>query len=510
MNDTTERRIRRIVIVGGGSAGWMTAAALAETARGNCAIELVESAAIGAIGVGEATIPPIRYFNQQLGLDENAFVAATGGSFKLGIEFVGWTRPGHRYFHPFGRFAPDFDTVSLHQHWLRERTRGGAAAPLEDYAMAWAAARAGRFDRPATDRRLVLSTFDYAYHFDAALYARHLRGYAEKRGVVRTEGEIVDARLRPDNGFIEALVLKDGRQIAGDFFIDCSGFRGLLIEGALGRGLDSWRQWLPCDRAVTVGCAVAADFAPHTRATARPAGWQWHIPLQHRIGNGHVYCSEFMSDDEATALLLANLDGPAIGGPRVIRFTSGARREFWSRNCVAIGLSAGFLEPLESTAIHLVQSSITRLLALFPDRDCDPLLAREFNRLTRSEYERIRDFIILHFHAQTREEPLWRYTREMTIPEPLQYKIDHFRHSGRIVAEPLELFQNSNWLAVLVGQEVWPERYHPLVDLHNGVDAPRHLAGIRAVLEQAASALPTHRQYIERHCRATQLLKSRP
>ncbi len=504
MSDTSERHIRRIVIVGGGSAGWMSAAALADATQGRTPIELVESDAIGTVGVGEATIPPIRRFNEQLGIEENAFAAATGGTFKLGIEFVDWTRVGQRYFHPFGGFAPDFDTVPLHQYWLRERLRGDTV-PMQEYAMAWAAARAGRFERPLADRRLVLSNYDYAYHFDAALYARYLRGYAEQHGVVRSEGKIVDVQVRGTDGFIEAVVLETGRRIEGDLFIDCSGFRALLIEGSLRCGYEDWRRWLPCDRAVTVGCAVGQDLPPYTRSTARPAGWQWRIPLQHRTGNGHVYCSEFTSEDEATAVLLANLEGEALGGPRLIKFTTGVRREFWSRNCVAIGLAAGFLEPLESTALHLVQSAITRLLALFPDRDCDPLLACEFNRLTRSEYERIRDFLILHYHAQQRDEPLWRHTRAMPVPETLQYKIDQFRNYGHIVAEPLELFQNSNWLAVLLGQEVWPERYHPLADLHAKVDAARYLAGIRDVLARAANSLPTHREYIERHCRSMRL-----
>ena len=502
MSDAPDRRIQRIVIVGGGTAGWMSAAALAVATQGRTPIELIESDAIGTVGVGEATIPPIRQFNGQLGLDESAFMAATGGSFKLGIEFVGWTRPEHRYFHPFGRFAPDFDSVSLHQYWLRERLRGDHT-PLEDYAIAWVAARIGRFDRPLPDQQLVLSRLDYAYHFDAALYVRHLRAYAEQRGVKRTEGKIVDVALRGEDGFIAAVVLESGRRIEGDLFVDCSGFRGLLIEGALNSRLDDWRHWLPCDRALAVGCAVGAELPPYTRSTACPAGWQWRIPLHHRIGNGHVYCSEYMREDEAASILLAGLDGEALGEPRLIKFTAGARRESWSRNCVAIGLAAGFLEPLESTAIHLVQSAITRLLALFPDRDFNPLLQQEFNRLTYTEYERIRDFLILHYHAQQREEPLWRYTRTMAIPHELQYKIDHFRYCGRIVAEPFELFQNSSWLAILVGQEVWPDRYDPLVDLHAGVDAPRYLKGIRDVLEKTARALPTHREYIERHCGAT-------
>ena len=497
----SDRPLRRIVIVGGGSAGWMTAAALASATGGNCPIELIESDAIGIVGVGEATLPPIKLFNQQLGIDENAFLAATGGTFKLGIEFVDWTRPGHRYFHPFGRFGADFDQVPLHHYWLRERARG-SEVPLQDYSMAWTAARAGRFDRPQRDPRLVLSSFDYAYQFDASLYGKYLRGYAEQRGVKRTEGRIVEVKLRGEDGFIEAVVLESGQRLEGDLFIDCSGFRGLLIEGALAVPYDDWRRWLPCDRAVTVGCAAQNEFLPYTRVSARAAGWQWRIPLQHRTGNGHVYSSGYMGDDEATDSLLANLDGEPRGEPRRLRFTPGVRRQFWVGNCVAIGLAAGFLEPLESTAIHLVQSGILRLLTLFPDRSFDPLLAREYDRITRAEYERIRDFLIFHYHAQQRDEPLWRYTRTMSIPDTLQYKIDHFRSSGTLVAEPLELFQNPNWLAVLVGQDVWPARYHPLVELRTGVDSARILAGLRRSLEQAAQALPSHRQYIERHCRA--------
>jgi tryptophan 7-halogenase len=501
MSDT-DRRIRRIVVLGGGSAGWMTAAALANSTRGGCQIALIESTAIGTVGVGEATIPPIRHFNRQLGLDENAFIAAARGTFKLGIAFVDWVRPGHRYFHPFGRIGDDFDAVSLHQYWLRERARG-SQVPLEEHAMAWVLARNGRFGQPLTDPAMVLSSFDYAYHFDASLYGRHLRDYAEKRGVRHVDGKVVDVRLRGEDGFIEALQLAGGERVEGDLFVDCSGFRGLLIEEALKVGYESWQHWLPCDRALAVGCALGEDLPPYTCATARPAGWQWRIPLQHRMGNGHVYCSEYMGEDEATAILLANLSGSPLGEPRPLRFTAGVRRRFWSRNCVAIGLAAGFLEPLESTSIHLVQTAITRLLALFPDRNCDPLLVAEFNRASRLEYERIRDFLILHYHAQQREEPLWRHARAMEIPEPLQLKIDHFRNGGRILFDPAELFQKNNWLAVLSGQEVWPQHYHPLVDLRGRADAAQILTEMRRVMEQAARALPTHRQYIDRHCRAS-------
>ncbi|WP_108473051.1 tryptophan halogenase family protein [Rhodanobacter thiooxydans] len=498
----TDRRIRRIVIVGGGTAGWMAAAALARGLQGNCRIDVVESDEIGTIGVGEATLPPIKLFNQILGIDENAFVAATQGTFKLGIEFVDWSSLGHRYFHPFGQIGMSFDAVPLHQYWLRERARGDTT-PLQDYALAWVAARKGRFERPSGGRQHVQATFDYAYHFDATLYARFLRGYAEQRGVVRTEGKVVDVTLRGGDGFIESVTLAGGAVLEADLFIDCSGFRGLLIEGALKTGYESWEQWLPCDRAVAVPSAHGEAPVPYTRATAHAAGWQWRIPLQHRMGNGMVYGSRYISDDEATALLLSRLEGEALAEPRLLRFVTGRRRLAWNRNCVALGLAAGFMEPLESTSIHLVQSSLSRLLALFPDRDFDPLAAREFNRITHAEHERIRDFLILHYHATTRDDaPLWRDCRAMAIPDTLQYKLDQFRSCGRTVAEPLELFQNPNWLAVMIGQEVWPARYDPLVDLRTTIDAPSRLAELRQMMEQVVTTMPTQAEYIDRHCRA--------
>ncbi len=501
--DKADRAIRRIVIVGGGTAGWMTAASLANALGTNCRIDLIESEAIGIVGVGEATIPPIKLFNHTLGIDENAFLKASKGTFKLGIEFVDWTRLGQRYFHPFGQFGAEFDAVPLYQYWLRERARGDDT-PLQDYAMAWVAARNNKFAPPLTDRQRIQSTYDYAYHFDAGLYAQFLRGYAEPRGVRRTEGKVVDVGLRAEDGFVERVKLDDGKVIEGDLFIDCSGFRGLLIEDALHTGYENWQHWLPCDRAVAVGSTHGdGALTPYTRSTAHQAGWQWRIPLQHRMGNGHVYCSQFSSDDEATAVLLANLEGEPLGTPRPLRFTTGRRKAFWNRNCIAIGLSAGFMEPLESTSIHLIQSAITRLLALFPDRHCEPLLAQEYNRITGQEYERVRDFLILHYKATARDDaPLWRYTSAMEIPDTLQYKIDQFRSSGRIVAEALELFQNPNWLAVLIGQEVWPQHYSALVDMRSTVDAPRLLASLRRISEEASAALPDHAQYITQHCRA--------
>ena len=497
-----EGPLRRVLVVGGGSAGWMAAAALANAVRGDCEIALVESEEIGIVGVGEATIPPIQLFNQSLGIDENEFLAATNGSFKLGIEFVDWAKKGHRYFHPFGTFGAEFDSVPLHHYWLRARAKG-EETPLEDYSMAWAAASRGRFDRPIPDRRRIQSTYDYAYHFDAGLYGRFLRSYAEARGVVRHEGRVVDVRLRGEDGFVESLTLADGRTLEADLFIDCSGFRGLLIEKALKTGYEEWTHWLPCDRAVAVPCALGGRFTPYTRSTAHAAGWQWRIPLQHRIGNGHVYSSGYISDEEATATLLANLDGEPMAEPRLLRFTTGRRKLFWSGNCVALGLAAGFMEPLESTSLHLVQSGITRLLALFPDRRFDPLLAAEFNRITIEEYERIRDFLILHYKLTEREDSeLWRYCAAMEVPETLQYKIDHFRSGGRIVATGLELFQNASWLAVHIGQLNWPESWDPLADQRPHVEADRILANVHQAAAEAAEAMPGHWAYVQHHCPA--------
>ena len=498
------RNIARVAILGGGSAGWMAAAALANALGRACEIHLVESDEIGIVGVGEATIPPIKRFNQSLGIDENDFLKATQGSFKLGIQFRDWAKRGHSYFHPFGTFGADFDSVPLHQYWLRERGRGrGGAGPLDELSMAWAAASRGRFDRPIADPRRIQSTYDYAYHFDAGLYGHYLRRYAEARGVVRHEGKVAEVQLRGGDGFIARLRLEDEREIEADLFIDCSGFRGLLIGGALETPYLEWTQWLPCDRAVAVPCALGGAFTPYTSSTAREAGWQWRIPLQHRIGNGYVYSSAHISDQAAGEALLARLDGEALAEPRVLRFTTGRRQAFWNRNCVALGLAAGFMEPLESTSLHLVQTGITRLLALWPDRDMDPLGAAEFNRITSEEYERIRDFLILHYHLTERDDsPVWRDCAAMAVPDELQYRIDHFRRHGRLVSPGPELFQNPSWLAVHIGQLNWPERHDPLADARAHVDAATILAGIRRAAVEAAGAMPSHADYVARHCRA--------
>lgn len=503
--DRAQQGLGHILVVGGGSAGWMSAAAIAFLVRSACKVTVVESDEIGIVGVGEATIPPIKFFNQTLGLDEAEFVKATQGSFKLGIEFVDWARLGNRYFHPFGKVGVDFDATPMYHFWLRARAQGDDT-PLLDYSLAWVAARAGKFDRPRPGGAPLQSTLDYAYHFDASLYAKFLRAYAEQRGVERVEGRIVSVQQHSENGFIEGVVLADGRRIEADFFVDCSGFRGLLIEDTLKTGYEEWTHWLPCDRAIAAPCDRAGEFTPYTRSTARTAGWQWRIPLQHRVGNGHVYSSQFMSDDEAEAILLANLESAPLAQPRRIRFVTGRRKLHWNKNCVAVGLSSGFLEPLESTSLHLIQTGILRFLSLFPGREFNPASAAEYNRITAAEFERVRDFIILHYYASARDDSdLWRYTKSMSIPDGLAHKLELFRSSGTIVSDAAELFQTPNWLSVFIGQDVIPQRYAPLVDLRDADESARVLATMRSNISQVAGAMPTHQEFIDRNCKAPML-----
>ena len=500
MNSAPPDRIRSVCIVGGGTAGWMTAAACARKLN-DTSITLIESPDIGTVGVGEATIPPIRLFNQALGIDENEFLRATQGTFKLGIEFHDWARIGHRYMHPFGIPGVRAD-APVHQRWLQLRGEPDAGN-FEDYFLNFVIAHQDHVAHPSQQAGGLWNLYAYAYHFDAGLYAAFLRRYAEARQVSRVEGKVVDVELRGTDGFIDAVRLDDGRRIAADLFIDCSGFRGLLIEGALQSGYDDWTHWLPCDRAVAMPCASAGALTPYTRSTARAAGWQWRIPLQHRIGNGYVYCSRFISDDEAAATLRSNLDGGALGEPRVLRFTTGRRRQGWNRNVVAIGLSAGFLEPLESTSIHLIQKSITHLFNLFPDRRFSPVLREEFNRLALGEYDHIRDFVVLHYKANARgDAPLWRYCSSMSIPESLAWRLEHFRRTGRVLRYAADLFAAPNWLAVLLGQEVWPTGSDPLVARHDPARLRRELAEIRATLQAHARQSSTHADFVARHCRA--------
>lgn len=497
----TDQRIELIVIVGGGSAGWMTAAALSNSLRQGCRITLVESDEIGTVGVGEATIPPIRTFNEMLGIEERDFVKATQGSFKLGIEFVDWGRLGNRYFHPFGPHGRAFDIVGLHHYWLKAREAGDSAS-FDEHSMAWAMAKAGRFARPGNDPRNVLSTFDYAYHFDAGLYARYLRQYSEERGVARVEGKVGTVAQNGESGFVENVQLEDGRVLSADLFIDCSGFRGLLIEGTLLTGYEDWTHWLPCDRAVAMPCAKAGDLAPYTRSTARSAGWQWRIPLQHRTGNGYVYSSQFISDEEAEKTLRENLDGEVLADPNLLRFKTGRRRKFWNRNVIAIGLSSGFMEPLESTSLHLVQAGISKLLALFPDRNFNPILSDEYNHIAVTEFERIRDFLVLHYKLTTRDDSaLWRYCANMEIPDSLQFKIDHFKSYGRHIARDMDLFGPPSWLAVHLGQDNIPDAVDPLHD-YRGIDGREWLGKLRSAMQFEASRQPTHQQFIDQYCKA--------
>jgi tryptophan halogenase len=497
----TEAGIRKIVIVGGGSAGWMAAAALVRFLGARADIRLIESDEIGIVGVGEATIPQIRLFNNGLGLDEDDFIRATQGTFKLGIQFVDWLRPGHRYIHAFGTIGRDLGLIPFHHYWLRYRTEGQDAS-LWAFSASAEAARLNRFGRPAERHDGPPSGLAYAFHFDASLYGRYLRRYAEARGVRRTEGKVVDVPLRGDDGFAEAVVLDNGERVEGELFIDCSGFRGLLIEQALATGYDDWSKWLPCDRALAVPCELAGPLTPYTRATARPAGWQWRIPLQHRIGNGYVYCSGHSSDDEARHILLANLDGAALAEPRLLRFVTGKRRKAWNRNCVALGLAAGFMEPLESTSIHLVQSAVARLLQLFPARGFDPSEIDEYNRQTDFEWESIRDFLTFHYRGNEREGEFWRACREVAIPDRLAHRIELFRANGRIFRTQEELFAEIAWLQVMLGQGVEPRGYHPLADQPSPAQLEEFLVLAKRHVDLVVGRLPPHDEFIARHCTA--------
>jgi tryptophan halogenase len=494
--------IRQVVIVGGGTAGWMAAAALARLQKtGVTRITLVESDEIGTVGVGEATIPPIQTFNGILGIDENDFLRHTQGTFKLGIQFVDWTRPGHTYMHPFGSIGADIEAIRFHQFWLKLHLMG-ATPWIDAYNVSAVAAELGRFSRQGAAAGPLTSPA-YAYHFDASLYARYLRAYAEHHGVLRREGKIAHVALRGEDGFIEAVELEGGLRIEGDLFIDCSGFRGLLIEQALKTGYEDWSHWLACDRAVAVPCEGVDEPTPYTRATSRPSGWQWRIPLQHRIGNGYVYSSAHLDDGAAAETLMANLDGAPLAEPRVLKFTSGMRRKAWNKNCVALGLAGGFMEPLESTAIHLVQAGITKLLALFPDRGFDPVEIDEYNRLTASQWEQIRDFLIFHYKVVERDDtPFWKDRRAMAIPESLERKIELFRGRGRLFRHEDDLFSEHSWIAVLLGQGVIPEGYDPLVDTISEAAIRHNLERMRAWVRQNVESMPSQRAYIQANCAA--------
>jgi tryptophan halogenase len=487
---------RRIVIVGGGTAGWMTAAAMARFCLPVMSVTLVESDEIGIVGVGEATIPTIALFNQSLGIDEAEFLAATGGTYKLGIAFDGWGNPDEAYVHAFGLVGSALGVVPFHHYWLRGR-RLGIAKQLGHYILHTIAIAGNRFAHVERPPGSVLPPLPYAFHFDASLYAKFLRRFAEKRGAVRQEGKIVAVERNQQNGDVAAVLLANGSRVEGDLFVDCSGFRGLLIEQELETGFEEWSEWMQCDRAIAVPCARVDPLIPLTRVIARSAGWQWRIPLQHRIGNGHVFSSRRISEDEAAATLLANLDGEAMAEPRTIRFTPGIRRKSWVRNVVAIGLSSGFIEPLESTSIHVIQTAINRLLELLPAGEISDATRDDFNARTRFEMERIRDFVILHYHANQRAgEPFWDELRTMQIPEPLKHKIDLFHSSARVTASFDELFDARAWIQVLIGQNIIPETYHPIADLLPEPRLKEFLDGLERSHFQEVSRWPEHGAFV--------------
>ncbi|ALO33937.1 tryptophan halogenase [Colwellia sp. MT41] len=498
-------KINNIVIVGGGSAGWMTAAMLSKQLECNAKgskvnITLVESDNIGTVGVGEATIPPIKTFNRMLGIDENDFLKHCNGSIKLGISFENWPKKNHQYFHPFGRFAVDFDYIPFSYFWNKHRASGDNK-PLHDYASAWHLAKNNKFSPPSPDKKSLFSGFDYAYHFDASLYANYLRSYSEKRGVKRQEGKITKVDTHESNGFISSVTLASGQNIAGDFFIDCSGTTALLINKTLGIKFIDWSENLLCNRAIAVQTCHTKVISPYTRSITKQSGWQWRIPLQTRMGNGSVHCSEFIDEQSAMDELISDIDGEILSEPRVIHFNVGRREKFWHKNCVAIGLSAGFLEPLESTSLHLIQRAVMRLIAHFPNKKCDEVNTKQFNNLTVTEYEHIRNFIILHYKATKRDDSeFWRYCQHMDIPDSLQHQIDLFSSHGHLNVDANDLFKQDNWLAVLTGQNIHPTTVAPIMAYKQKIDLPRTMNSFYDIMTKTVQKLPNHEDYLKEKC----------
>jgi tryptophan halogenase len=503
MEAMPENTLKKVLIVGGGTAGWMTAAVLLHSLGRSYRIQLVESDEIGIVGVGEATIPSISKFIDLIGLDEDEFMRRTQATFKLGIQFRNWGAVGDSYIHGFGSMGRKTGLVDFHHYWLKAHL-AGKVDRVDDYSINLLACEKNRFARAVPDNpQSPLADIRHAFHFDAGLFARHLRDTSEKLGVVRTEGRIARADLDPDTGFVSSVTMDNGDVHTADLFIDCSGFRGLLIEQTLHTGYDDWSLWLPCDSALAVPCESAAPLLPYTRATAHRAGWQWRIPLQHRIGNGHVFCSRFMSQDEAAAVLMSNLDGKPLAEPRLIRFVTGKRKRFWNRNVVAIGLAAGFIEPLESTSIHLIQQAIVRLVELFPSAGFLQADIDEYNRQTTTEFEQVRDFIVLHYHATRRDDsPFWNHCRTMDVPDTLEHKTELFGANGRFFRKNDELFNETSWAQVMLGQHIRPQGYHPLVDNTDEASIDKMLANVKAVMHAVVDRMPSHEQYLAQRCKA--------
>ncbi|MCZ8370660.1 MAG: tryptophan 7-halogenase [Porphyrobacter sp.] len=501
--------LTKLVIVGGGTAGWITAAAFSRLLGERLTIELVESEAIGTVGVGEATIPQIIRLNAILGLDENAFLRETSGTFKLGIEFVDWGAKGSRYLHTFGDTGMNLGHCAFHHYWRRSAGSSPQAKGLWDYSLHQMAADQASFGKMDRVGNTSMTGLAYAYHFDASRYALFLRAYAEQRGVTRTEGIVESVQRDGESGDIRSITLKGGKAVEGDFFIDCTGFRSLLLGQTLGVGYQDWSKWLPCDRALAVPSERLPTLVPYTRATAKDAGWQWRIPLQHRTGNGHVYSAGFTTDDKAADTLMAGLDTKPLGDPRPIRFTTGRRETFWAHNCAAIGLSSGFLEPLESTSIHLIQSHVSRLIQLFP-RSGDPSVMRaEYNRRCEDEFTQIRDFLILHYHQTAREDSeFWRYCKNMEVPDSLTHKIALFAESGRVGRDVDDLFRDASWVQVMLGQGVMPADYDPMADQIAPAQLTEFLANLRTLITRAVGSLPSHEDYLRAHCLADPALQA--
>ncbi|HET6941005.1 MAG TPA: tryptophan halogenase family protein [Sphingomicrobium sp.] len=488
------RKLRRIVIAGGGTAGWMAAAAIARTLGKVVDLTLVESDAIGTIGVGESTIPPLVTYNRLLGINEAEFMRATNATFKLGIMFDHWKEIGHNYFHSFGLTGKDHWSAGFQHFWLYGLEKGHEES-YDDYCLELIAAREGKFAHLPDDR------MNYAYQLDSSLYAKFLRGMAEGDGCKRVEGKIASVDVDGEKGDIAALVLEDGTRLEGDLFLDCTGFRALLIGQTLGVGHDDWTHWLPCDRAIAVQTKSVGPAVPYTRAMAHDSGWQWRIPLQHRVGNGIVYCSRYLEEDAAMERLLGNIEGEVLTKPNVLRFGAGMRHKQWHRNCIAVGLSGGFMEPLESTSIHLIQRAVLRLIRMLPLRKISERDVDEFNDQQITDMLQIRDFLILHYKAtERRDSEFWRYCRDMPIPDTLEQKIELFRETGLVFRKNDELFVENSWVQVMMGQGIWPQSHHPIAEKLTDAELSKFLAMIRETVARTVASLPEHEAYVARYC----------
>jgi len=490
-----QKKIEHVVVAGGGTAGWMAAASVAKLLGKTVKVTLVESEDISTVGVGEATIPTLLTLHELLKIKEQDFIKAVGGTFKLGISFENWLDVGKDYIHSFGYTGKDCWAAGFQHFWLKGKERG-IAKEYGEYCNEWVAAKNNRF------AVLPNQGLNYAYHFDSARYAAFLRKMAEEHGAVRVEGKIQQVHQDPGSGFITRLTLESGQEVEGDFFVDCTGFRALLIEQTLHAGFDDWQHWLPCDSALAVQTENIQAPIPYTRSIAHEAGWQWRIPLQHRTGNGMVYCSKFWSRDEAEAKLRGNLEGELVTEPRPIKFQTGTRRRHWVKNCVAVGLSSGFMEPLESTSIHLIQRAIVRFMQMFPHEGVRQPDIEEFNNQMMFEIENIRDFIILHYHVTERTDtPFWRHVRSMEIPDSLRHRINLFKETGRVFKVPTELFGENSWTQVMLGQGLYPEQYHPIANMMEDKELEDFLAGIHGSAQRLVSQLPEHQRFIDHYCR---------